>query len=296
MVMLPIARPLRAPDRRAEITLLFLAAVYWITVLSTPKWYSTYIVGTIFITLALVWTPTALALGRSRGFMSRRIVAAAAALIVLLAVVLGRDQQVQYADQHYKNTKLFLGEGGPQKAYAFAQKLQHKRIGIVGSSEIIFGQYGFFGNPPTNEVEYIGVPGPHGAYRLATTCPQFMERVNAGNYDYVIMSRDTVDSKESEQGPYFHPIYDWVRKDPALDLVIAEPTIQPQPDFVFKVKGELSPRYCPTKAEEEQYEEDVEVEEEQAQIEAQEEEREAAAEGEAEGEEEAEAEGEETVE
>ena len=66
--------------------------------------------------------------------------------MLLLAVVLGRAQQVQYADQHYTNPTLFLGEGGPQKAYAFAQKLHDKRIGIIGSSEIIFGQYGFYGN------------------------------------------------------------------------------------------------------------------------------------------------------
>lgn len=282
MVMLPIARPLRAPDRRAEMTLLFLAAVYWITVLTTPKWYSTYIFGTIFLTLALVWTPTALLMGRSRGYMSRRVVAAAAALILVLAVVLGRDQQIQYADQHYKKTTLFLGEGGPQDAYAFAQRLQHQRIGIVGSSEIIFGQYGFFGNPPTNEVEYIGVPGPHGAYRLATTCEQFMERVNAGNYDYLIMSRETVDSKESEQGEYWYPIFNWVKRDPALELKIAEATIQPQPDYVFKVKGELSPKYCPTPAEEKKFEEEVEVEEEKAELEAREEEQEANVEGEGE--------------
>ena len=60
MVMLPIARPLRAPDKRAWQTLLFLTAVYAITVLTTPRWYPGYIVGTIFITLALVWVPAAL--------------------------------------------------------------------------------------------------------------------------------------------------------------------------------------------------------------------------------------------
>ncbi len=258
MVMLPIARPLRAPDRRAQITLIFLAVVYWVTVLTTPKWYPTYIFGTIFITLALVWTPTALALGRSKGFMSRRVVVAAAGVVVLLAVVLGRAQQVQYADQHYTNPKLFLQEGGPQKAYEFAQKLQHKRIGIVGSSEIIFGQYGFFGNPPTNEVDYIGVPGPHGAYRLATSCPQLMDRINAGNYDYVIMSEDTQDSPEVE---YFYPIYAWVKDDPAMKKVIEEPTIVPQPDYVFKVEGKLSPRYCPTPKQEEEAVEETETRE-----------------------------------
>jgi hypothetical protein len=258
MVMLPIARPLRAPDRRAAITLIFLAVVYWVTVLTTPKWYSSYIVGTIFITLALVWTPTALALGRSRGFMSRRIVTVAAAVIVLLAVVLGRAQQVQYADQHYTKTTLFLQEGGPQKAYAFAQRLQHKRIGIVGSSEIIFGQYGFFGNPPTNEVDFIGVPGPHGAYRLATTCPQFIDRINAGNYDYVIMSQYTQDSQQTE---FWEPIYAWVKNDPALEKVIEEPEIVPEADYVFKVNGKLSPQYCPSKKGEAEAKHDAKVEE-----------------------------------
>ena len=48
---------------------------------------------------------------------------------------------------------------------------QHdKRIGIAGSGEIFFGQYGFYGDDLDNYVQYIGVPGPHGAYRLATSC------------------------------------------------------------------------------------------------------------------------------
>jgi hypothetical protein len=297
MVMLPLARPLRAPERRAQITLIFLGVVYWVTVLTTPQWYTTYIFGTIFLTLALVWVPTALGLGRSRGIFSRRIVTIVGAVVLLAAVVLGRAQQVQYVQQHYTDTKLFLQDGGPEKAYSFAQKLQHKRIGIVGDSEIIFGQYGFFGNPPTNEVEYIGVPGPHGSYRLATSCPQFIERVNAGHYDYLIMSRDTEDSKESpEYGHYFYPVYEWVKDDPALKLVIEEPGIQPQPDYVFKVNGELSAQSCPTKAQEHAFEEEEAEEELVVEAEEQEKEEEAKQAEAAEGEEEEAEEGEETVE
>ncbi len=66
MTLLPIARPLRAPDSRARLTLYFLVAVYAITVLTTPRWYPGYIVGTVFLTLALVWAPSALALLRGR--------------------------------------------------------------------------------------------------------------------------------------------------------------------------------------------------------------------------------------
>ncbi|MBS1846145.1 MAG: hypothetical protein JST53_17155 [Actinobacteria bacterium] len=289
MVMLPLARPLRAPDRRAWITMWFLAAVYWVTVLTTPKWYSTYIFGTIFIVLALVWVPAALGLGRSRGVMSRRVVTAVAAIVLVFAVVLGRAQETQFSQQHYTDTELFLQDGGPEEAYAYAQKLQHQRIGIIGASEIIFGQYGFFGNPPTNEVEFIGVPGPHGAYRLPMSCKVFMERINAGNYDYLIMSEFTEDSKESEMGEEFwKPIYAWVRNDPALETVVAEPTIQPQPDYVFKVNGKVSPDYCPSPTELKKYYEEVEeaeAVEEQEEEEGKEQERAEKAEEEEQGEE-----------
>jgi hypothetical protein len=241
LTLLPIARPLRAPERRAWQALLFLAAVYWVTVLTTPRWAPGYILGTAFIVLALVLAPSALSLGRVRGHVTRPVVAAAVVVVVLLAVVLGRAQQVQYADHHYTRTTLFLGEGGPQKAYAFAQGLHDKRIGIAGSSEIIFGQYGFYGNDASNRVKYIGVPGPDGTYRLATSCAAFRREINAGDYDYVIVSERTQDSPEV---PYSYPIFKWIKDDPALKLLIAEPTIVPQPDYVFKVNGELDPAGC----------------------------------------------------
>jgi hypothetical protein len=247
MVLLPIARPLRAPDRRAWLTLLFLTGVYAITVLSTPRWFTTYIFGTIFLTLVLVWAPAGLGLGRARGQVSRAVVAGAAVVLVLMAVVLGRAQEVQYADQHYANPLPFLGEGGPRKAYNFARNQHDQRIGIVGSSEIIFGQYGFYGSDLSNEVEFIGQEGPNGTYRLATSCRQLRRLVNEGDYDYVIMSQYTQDLGPYNAGipnPYQFPVYAWVKSDPALVLVIEEPAIVPQPDYVFKVNGKLDPAGC----------------------------------------------------
>jgi hypothetical protein len=241
LTLLPIARPLRAPDSRAWQTLLFLVAVYAITVLTTPRWYPGYIVGTVFLTLALVWAPAALGLLRSRRIIRRGLVAIAAGAVVLLAVVLGRAQEVQYYEQHYTRTKPFLQDGGPRRAYAFARKQHGKRIGIAGSGEIFFGQYGFYGANLDNYVQYIGVPGPDGRYRLATTCSQFRRRVNAGDYDFLIVSQYTQDS---ELAPYWYPIYAWLKTSPALKLVLEEPTITPEPDYVFKVTGKLAPAGC----------------------------------------------------
>jgi hypothetical protein len=247
LVMLPIARPLRAPDRRAWLTLLFLSGVYAITVLTTPRWATTYLLGTVFLTLALVWAPAGLSLARGRAGMSRTLVTGIAVGVVLLAVVLGRAQQVQYADQHYVNPLPFLGEGGPREAYEFAQKQHDRKIGILGSSEIIFGQYGFYGNDASNRVEFIGEKGPHGSNRLPTSCSQLRRLIDAGGYEYVIISQYTEDTGPFNTGtpnPYQFPIYAWVKGDPAMKLLISEPTIVPEPDYVFKVDGRLNPGAC----------------------------------------------------
>ncbi|HEX8690362.1 MAG TPA: hypothetical protein VF729_08990 [Solirubrobacterales bacterium] len=246
LTLLPIARPLRAPERRAWQTLLFLTAVYALMVLTTPRWYPDYMVGTVFLTLALVWAPAALGLLRSRRRVSRGVVAIGAGTILLFAVVLGRAQEVQYYKQHYQRTTPFLQDGGPQKAYAFAHNQHGKRIGIAGSGEIFFGQYGFYGANLDNFVQYIGVEGPQGQYRLATSCRSFRNLVNEGDYDYLILSRATQDFPES---PYWYPVYAWVKTDPALKLVIEEPDITPQPDYVFKVNGKLDPNGCPSPGE-----------------------------------------------
>jgi hypothetical protein len=247
MAMLPLARPLRAPDKRAWQTLLFLTGVFAITVLTTPRWFTSYLVGTVFLTLCLVWAPAVLSMARSRARVSRAAVAAGAAVLVLLAVVLGRAQQVQYADQHYVNPDPFLGEGGPKEAYEFTQKLHDQRIGILGSSQIIFGQYGFYGNDASNHVEYIGVKGPHGANRLPTSCAQLRSLVNQGDYDYLVMSQYTQDTGPYNAGipnPYQFPVYAWVKGDPAVKVVVEDFKASPQPDYVLKVNGKLDPSAC----------------------------------------------------
>ncbi|HEU5062083.1 MAG TPA: hypothetical protein VFT79_02890 [Solirubrobacterales bacterium] len=247
LVMLPIARPLRAPDQRAWQTLLFLTGLFAITVLTTPRWFTDYLVGAVFLTLLLVWVPAGLSLARTRGSASRGAIAVAAAAMVLLAVVLGRAQQVQYAEQHYVNPDPFLGEGGPKEAYEFTQGLQDQRIGIIGSSQIIFGQYGFYGNDASNHVEYIGVKGPHGANRLPTSCEQLRSLVNEGEYDYVVTSTYTQDTGPYNAGipnPYQFPVFAWLKGDPAMKLVVEDFKATPQPDYVLKVEGELDPSAC----------------------------------------------------
>ena len=190
LVLLPIARPLRAPDRRAWQTLLFLTGVYAITVLTTPRWYPGFIVGTIFLTLALVWAPAGLGLGCARAARSSRGMVAAGRRRGAAAgggAGTGAGGPVRRATTT-RGRPCSCGEGGPQKAYDFARRQHDKRIGIVGSSEIIFGQYGFYGADLSNRVQYIGVPGRTGPTGWRPPARQFRRQINAGDYDYLIMS------------------------------------------------------------------------------------------------------------
>ncbi len=241
LVLVPLARPLRSDEGHARWTLGFLTVLYAITVLSTPQWYPRYIFGTVLITAALVWVPAGLAYLRRRDGITPLAAAGSVAGVVLLAIVLGRAQQVQYAEHHYTKPTEFLHEGGPVKAFSWARRQHDQRIGIAGGGEMFFAQYGFYGGDLSNYVNYIGVPGPDGQYRLATTCQDFRRQINAGNYDYLITSQfswDTIDSI------YAHPYLDWIKGDPALKEVVSEPKILPQPDYVFKINGPLSLAGC----------------------------------------------------
>lgn len=241
LVMLPIARPLRAPERRAWATLIFLTVVYAITVLSTPRWYPGFIVGAIFFVGALIWVPAALTYLRGEGRIGRAAMGVSVAGVLLLAIVLGRAQQVQYVDTHYTRTTLFLQEGGPVEAFDWARELRDERIGIAGSGEIFFSQYGLYGVDLSNRVEFLGIEGPDGQHRLATSCRAFRNRINRGGYDYIVISQYTQDSPDAE---YRYPLRAWTKTDPALEEIIAEEEVTPQPDYVYEVVGRLDPASC----------------------------------------------------
>ncbi|MBN8867779.1 MAG: hypothetical protein J0H98_09510 [Solirubrobacterales bacterium] len=240
-VLLPLIRQLREPGDRAKKTLIFLTAIYGITVLTSPKWYPSYLPGAIFLTLAIVWAPVGLSWLKDNGKAPRSVIVGAVAAIAIIAAIWGRGEEVGYAEKHYTRTTLFLQEGGPQEAYAFTRDLRNKRIALAGSGEIFFGQYGFYGVDRSNHVQYIGQEGPNGTYRLIDNCTEFINTVNEGNYDFIITSDYTQDSPDAD---YRYPVRAWIADDPAVKEVVAEPDITPQPDYVYKINGKLDPKRC----------------------------------------------------
>lgn len=241
MVLLPLIRQLRVPGARARKVLIFLTVVFGITVVSSPKWYPSYLLGAIFLTFVLVWAPVGLTWLRDRGRAPIGMMVGVIAAIVIAAAAWGRSEEVGYAKKHYTRSTLFLQEGGPQKAYDFTRNMRNKRIALAGSGEIFFGQYGFYGIDRTNYVQYLGKEGPNGTYRLFTECRAFINELNRGNFDYLITSERTQDSPDAE---YNYPVRAWVKDDPAVTEVVAEPDITPQADYVYRIDGKLDPDYC----------------------------------------------------
>jgi hypothetical protein len=240
-VTLPLIRQLREPEERAKKVLIFLTAVYAITVLTSPKWYPSFVPGAVFLTLAIVWAPVGLSWMKDHTKTPRVVIVGCVAAIALIAAIWGRGEEVGYANKHYTRTTLFLQDGGPQEAFAFTRDLKDKRIALAGSGEIFFGQYGFYGVDRSNYVQYIGQKGPNGTYRLIDNCREFVNTINAGNFDYLITSKYSQDSLIAD---YWYPYRGWIDGDPALDLVVSEDDISPQPDYVYKINGKLDPNRC----------------------------------------------------
>lgn len=240
-MMLPLIRQLRQPGERARKVLIFLTVVFAVTVLTSPKWYPSFLPGAIFLTLAIVWAPVGLTWLRDHGRISRAATIAVVAVIAIVAAIWGRGEEVGYAEKHYTRTTLFLQEGGPQEAFEFTRDLKNKRIAIAGSGQMFFGQYGFYGVDRSNHVQYIGEEGDIGSYRLIENCRAFIEKVNDGDFDYILVSEYTQDAPGAD---YRYPVRAWVDGDPAVKLLIAEEDITPQPDFVYEINGKLDPERC----------------------------------------------------
>jgi len=242
LLLVPIAKPLRVSPRRVWITLGFFTAVYAVTVLSTPWWILTYLAGTVFLVGALVWAPVGLTWLRERGRIGRLGLAGGVLAVLALALVLGRAQQVQFSEQAYADGSYFLDGGGPTEMYEWAWEQSDVRIGISGSGGIYFAQYGLYGGDRSNHVQYIGVRGENGSYRLATTCERFRREINAGDYDYLALTEWTEDSPDAR---HRYPVHAWIAGDPGVEQILSEPDAEPQPAWVYRVRGELDPTACP---------------------------------------------------
>jgi hypothetical protein len=175
---------------------------------------------------------------RSRG-ASREQVIAGLGGIVVCAVAIGYPLQRHYLDVRFAND-------GPADeripgmnldgAYRWARGVEDARIGLAGTTAGLAG-YGFYGTDLSNDVDYLGHEGPHGAFNAIPTCAGFRAAVDAADLDYLVTAPflnflhpgDPIPSPEAR----------WLRGEGAV-----RPLLRSGPVTVWKVGGHLDPAGC----------------------------------------------------
>jgi hypothetical protein len=119
---------------------------------------------------------------------------------------------------------------GLNAAFGWARSVSDARIATTTTR-----QYPLFGTDLSNDVQFVGVEQPHGGFTAPTGCRQWRRLLNAGGYDYVVASRDRL---ESGRPPY--PASAAWTEGPGARAILRRP-----PTVVFKLTGPLDPLGCP---------------------------------------------------
>ena len=152
-------------------------------------------------------------------------VALAAALVVAVAV--GYPVQRYYLDHRYADPAFTTP--GLNAAFAWARDVSDARIATTSTR-----QYPLFGTDLSNHVQFIGEETSHGGFEATATCRAWREQLNAGDYDYVVTTRDRI---EPGRTPY--PAQTRWTEGPE-----AKPILRKPPTVIFQLKENLDPSAC----------------------------------------------------
>jgi hypothetical protein len=147
--------------------------------------------------------------------------------LVTLAVAIGYPIQRHYLRDRYANPT--FAAPGLNAAFKWAITISNARIATTSTR-----QYPLYGSDLSNHVQYIGVKTPRGGYIAPTSCRAWRRLLNAGDYDYVITTRDRI---EPGKPPY--PATAAWTAGPWATVILRQP-----PTVVYKLKGPLDPSAC----------------------------------------------------
>jgi hypothetical protein len=144
-----------------------------------------------------------------------------------LLVAVGYPIQRHYLENRYANPSFTTP--GLNAAFRWSREISDARIATTSTR-----QYPLFGTDLSNRVDYVGIERPNGGFTAASTCPAWRRLLDAGDYDYVIASRDRL---EPGKAPYPATVH-WT-EGPGAKIVLRKP-----PTIVFKLRGPLDPSAC----------------------------------------------------
>lgn len=235
MLALGLALLPTLPWARFEpIRLPLLAAVGVVLLYTVALGVSTddpYFGGSVAVALAAV------AIGAGLTLFAGRIrpaeLAVSVGLVGVLAISLYWGEADEYLDRRYASV---WSSQRVSESFRWAEAVSDARIGIAGTTAA-FLQYGYYGDDISNVVEYIGRPEPHGGFSPIESCQEWRERVNGGDYDYLVTSPTINPNDASRQG--FAPEASWLESEPAVREILRDGDLT-----VHEVTGRLDPRGC----------------------------------------------------
>ena len=169
------------------------------------------------------------------------VIGALTVALLLPALLLGHGAENRYLRRHYSAAALRVGEqGGPVRTMIWAHRLSDRRIGIAGAGELFFDQAIYAGDDDSNVVRYVGLPVPHGGFRVPPSCASLRRLVNRGHFEFLVLT----EFGDNEPDRRRYPLHEWIVGDPALRRLRTE-RAYPQTVYTYRVLGRLDPAGCP---------------------------------------------------
>jgi hypothetical protein len=234
LVLLPLPRFLDGEKRQWGL-IGVLALAYLVTDRPDDGLHDKARLFALAFVVVFVAVPTLIWLARRDG-LPGRLVAASLAALAIAAVALGYPVQRHYLNHRFANLTADTSIPGMDldDAYRWARGVRDSRIGLAGTTAGFAG-YGFYGPDLSNQVIYLGEPGPHGAFNAIPTCQGFREAVNAADLDYLVTSPFLNFIHSSQPVP--SPEARWLRGAGGV-----KPYFNEGPVTVWKVTGPLKPQ------------------------------------------------------
>jgi hypothetical protein len=164
---------------------------------------------------------------RGRVDGSRYWVAMMGLVLIVIAVVAGYPVQRHYLQQRYADPSFTTP--GLDAAFKWSRAISGARIATTSTR-----QYPLFGTDLSNRVQFVGTERTHGGFEAPADCRAYREELNAGDYDYVVTSKDRIESGT----PPYPPATRWT-ESPQAEVVLRKP-----PTVIFKLSGPLDPSSC----------------------------------------------------
>jgi len=190
-----------------------------------------YLAPALILGLALLPTGVCRSFAPHSGGNDRRTfgirLAWAIGVLVVLAIALGYPVQRHYLAARYKDPTFTTP--GLSAAFAWSRDVSDVRIATTSTR-----QYPLYGTGLSSEVQYLGIHRPHGGFEAPTSCRQYLQLLNEGDYDYVVATRDRLEPGK----PPYPPLARWLEQAGASTILKKPPTV------VFRLSGPLSPSAC----------------------------------------------------